>query len=367
MFVLNQAIEIGDIVLLAGGSKHSAVISFFTNGPFSHACVIVGRSQIIEALTSSGVQYTSCLRIAVADRANIAVLSPIFPDEARATAVRSEIEDLAKAFQSRAYGLIDALKMPLLTQSPLASDKFFCSSLVAAIYRVAKFPLFDEKLDHNVSPNDFLSLRNSVLTDVTDDVVMEPPDYIQRRFQREGTTPLALDTGESTASQHAILFQEFISESGPIFKAHGIRPPSRMFDIIDALSDASNAAVAPTVDRQLAKLFDSKNILAEIRSEISSMPQQSFEELEEEILIFGRRFVEEEHHWCLEILDRFKSKLVDLKSYREMFSAVYEARGLVYAKRMCEYYELLIYALNKTSRDINERATFLAPHLKLEN
>lgn len=362
MFCLNYAIEIGDIVLFAGGEKHSKVISAFTRGPFSHACVVVGRSQIIEAITSSGVQYTSCSRIAVADRANIAVLRPEFPDETRAKAVRSDIEDVAKAFQSRAYSLLDALKMPLHTKRPLATDKYFCSHLVAAIYREAKFPLFDEKHDHNVSPNDFL--RNSLLVDVTDDVLMEPPDYVQRRLQKGGYALPGLDAGGSTTSQHAMLFQEFVKDSGPIFRAYGIQSPMRMFDIIDALTDPANSAVASTIDHQLTSLFDSKNIFTLIRLHIGSELEERLDELEEEISIFGQRFILEEHQWCIEASKGFQKKLDDLTIYEEAFLAVHKARGFGYAQRMCEYYQLHMKNANELLRVIDKRAAFLAPHLE---
>ena len=361
MYCLTSSIKIGDIVLLSGGAKHSKVISFVTHGPFSHACLVVGPSQIIEALTSSGVQYTSCTKIVVSDRSSIAILRPKFSDEARAQAVRSDIEELAKAHQSRDYSILDALKLPIQSGRVLAADKYFCSYLVSAIYREAEFPLFDEKHDHNVSPNDFLNC--TLLEDVTNDVVIKMHDYIQRRMEKRGITPPGLDARGSTESEYALLFREFIEDAGPIFKARGIRPPSRMFDIIDVLTDPAHSSEAGGIDQQLTSLFDSTNILALLRADAASEPDD-LDELKEEISVYGRRFIDEEYSWCVQTMESSKKKMESYLVYKNMFSQVHRARGFDFASRMSEYYRLMIMIGHHIQQDIQNRAALLLPHLE---
>lgn len=348
-------------MLLAGGSKHSKVISFVTNGPFSHACLVVGQSQIIEALASSGVQYTSCARIVVADRSSIAVLRPKFSDETQGQAVRLDIEELARAHQSRDYSILDALKLPIQTKFVLASEKYFCSYLVSAIYREAKFPLFDKKHDHNVSPNDFLNC--TLLEDVTNDVVIKMPDYIQRRMEKRGITPPCLDDRGGTESKYALLFRKIIEEAVPIFKARDIRPPSRMFDIIDVLTDPAHSSDAVGIDQQLTSLFDSTNLLALLRAEAAS-ESDDLEELKEEIALSDRQFIEIEYAWCVQTMESSKKKKENLLEYENMFSLMHKKYGFGFAIRMSEYYRLMIKISDHIQQDIQNRLALLLPHLE---
>lgn len=361
MYCLTWSIKIGDIVLLAGGSKHSKVISFVTHGPFSHACLVVGQSQIIEALASSGVQYTSCAKIVVAELSSIAVLRPKFSDEAQGKAVRIDIEELARAHQSRDYSILDALKLPIQTRRVLAADKYFCSYLVSAIYREAKFPLFDKKLDHNVSPNDFLNC--TLLEDVTKDVVIKMPDYIQRRMEKRGITPPCLDDRGGTESKYALLFRKFIEDAGPIFKARGIRIPSRMFDIIYVITDPAYSSDAVGIDQQLTSLFDSTNLLVLLQADAAS-ESDDLEELKEEIEVHDRRFIEIEYAWCVQTMESSKKKKENLLIHEDMFSGMHLKYGFGFASRMSEYYKLMIKISDHIQQDIQNRMALLLPHLE---
>lgn len=361
MFCLTTSLKVGDIVLLAGGSKHSKIISAVTKGPFSHACIVVSGSQIIEALTSSGVQYTSCMRIVVESRSNIAVLRPRFSDLSSAETVRSNIEEYAKEHQSRGYGLLHALKLPFNTARPSDTDKYFCSQLVSALYREAGYPLFCDRADHNVSPNDFL--RNQLLLNITDEVVVEVSDYVSRRLEEREIDLIGLDNGGSTTSKNALLMREFIEESGAVFKAHGLAPPARMFDVVDALTDSTNEEISLEIDRKLTKLFDSKGILAQLQHDLSSEPLR-LDELKEEISIYGHRLVAEEYAYGIYMLGQVKKRIESHKIHEELFDRIHEVHGFGYAHRMREYYRMILKALYETEREMNCTIAFLKSHMK---
>ena len=90
MYNINTNIKVGDIVLVRGAAKISKIIAKVTRGHFSHACLIVNEGVAIEAV-GCGVIYSSLVRFAFKDLANVRIMRPKFNDENQANEVRNNI------------------------------------------------------------------------------------------------------------------------------------------------------------------------------------------------------------------------------------------------------------------------------------
>lgn len=347
-------------MLIRGHAKHSKIISKVTRGPFSHACLALGESQMIEVIGSSGVQYTSCLRFAVEDKSNIAVLRPIFKDESQADEVHSIIRDIAKGHQSRGYDLIGALLSVLERKKTKKSEKYFCSQLVASIYREAGFPLLD-KGDHLVTPNDFL--KCSRLVDITDDSIGQVPDYIAKRIIKNGIEIPLLDKWGETTSEYALLFRKLLKKSEKIFLQHNLKPPTKMFDIIDAITDPTNSQIAAELDTKITTLYDSLNINGHLALERTTSPADR-QELSKELNEYGYPFAIDELKWNIQRLDLLKLRLNDLREYEHTFALLCETNKLNYACRQRDYYRIIIKNVLEIAADLAAGIDLIKKYLK---
>ncbi|WP_084032042.1 YiiX/YebB-like N1pC/P60 family cysteine hydrolase [Desulfonatronum lacustre] len=358
MYSLRTNIGTGDIVLIRGPAKHSKIISKVTKGHFSHAYLALGESQMIEAI-GSGVQYTSCLRFAVEDKSNIAVLRPLFKDDSQAHEVRSNIRDIAKGHQSRGYDFIGAILAVLERKKTKKSEKYFCSQLVASIFREAGFPLF-EKEDHLVTPNDFL--RCSLLFDITNDSVGQVPDYLAKRKIKNGIRIPLLDKGGETTSENALLLRKLLKKSKNIFLQHGLKPPNKMYDLVDAITDPANLSFAAELDSKITKLYDELNINSHLASQCTGA-LGDMEELWKELNEYGQPFAIDEMKWIIDRLNLLKLRLTDLREYEHMYALVYETNKLSYACRQRDYYRIIIKNVIEVAADLNNRIDLIKKYL----
>jgi hypothetical protein len=297
---------------------------------------------------------------AVEDKSNIAVLRPIFNNDSQADNVRSHIRDIAKGHQSRAYDLIGALMSVIKRNHQNRPEKFFCSHLVASIFRDAGFPLFDKK-DYLVKPNDFL--KCSRLYDVTDSTVLKVPDYIANRTCKDGVEVPMLDKGGDTASPHAKLLRKFISMSKEIFKLHNLKPPNRIYDIIDMLTDPVNSKVSTEIDAKLTALYD----LLQINEFVASMCSGGFgdiEQLQNELNEYGKVLALEELSWSIYRMELNRSRLSDFRIYEHMYAQCCDNLMLTYACRQRNYYKLAIKNVLEFSEELNTRIIVIREFLQ---
>lgn len=131
MYTLNSNLRVGDIILVRGAAKHSKMIAKLTNGNFSHAMIALENDIFLEAITGSGVQTTSILRVSFKDKANVIVLRCIFPDEMTKNSVLSYITQNYAVYQGRKYSYKGAVESIKKSGDDSTKGGYFCSHLVA--------------------------------------------------------------------------------------------------------------------------------------------------------------------------------------------------------------------------------------------
>jgi hypothetical protein len=360
MYGLTGYIDIGDIILIRGNAKHSKAISVFTKGHFSHACLVVGKSIVVEALGGSGVQITSMVKFIIKDKENIAVLRPKFKDDAQANIVKGYIEEIAKRHQSREYNLIDAIKSVLNRENPTHQDKFFCSHLVASICSEAGFPLTTKK-DHNVTPNDFI--RSGFLTNITEKAVELVPKHIQEGIIKSGKNVL-IDYGCETTSSTALAFRDLIDKTKPIFLEYGLTPPSKFDDIILALTDQANACISLEMDDKITAVYDSIEVINQILKDNSTEPID-INEYEKLAKLNEDYFVEKEFCFLIYTHNKILSRLETYSSNAEVFNTIYLEYSLCYADRICKYYLTMLELGTSLLNSVVERIQVLNKYRQL--
>lgn len=359
MYCLTFYINTGDIVLIRGGAKHSKLIAAVTKGPFSHACLVVGGSQIIEALGGSGVQYTSALKFLLSDMSNVAVLRPKLLCGDQANHIRARLEDVAKGFQSRDYNYEDAVKSVLNRRQPSDKDKFFCSQLVSAIYRAAGFPLTNKK-DHNVTPNDFHK-NTHLFENITDHCLATLPESLVEIAEDLQKAPI--DSGGETVSDTALLFQTFRKGAGRVFEKFGFAAPKDMWGIIDVLTDPANSAIAAQVDGEVTEVFDSLDIIDKLTppGEDNELNAAAiFDELERR----GLPHAQYQLAVTTKSVEGLKEKRGKTEEYLKAYSAAAAGIGLNYAGRMCDYYAFLIRTSLSLEKVLVEKINILEQYQK---
>lgn len=360
MFNLTRYIEIGDIILVRGAAKHSKIISNFTRGHFSHACLVVGGSVVIEAIGGNGVQYSNCQRFLVENPRNISVLRPDFGNDENAKKYRGLIFDLSKSFQSLRYSSKGAIISLLKRNETKIVDRYFCSQLVAKIYEEIAFPLF-EKGAHNVTPNDFL--RCKLLSNITNKSISEVPEYVIKRLEQNSVKIKLLDKGGDSLSLSASLFRKLIDESKPIFQKYNLKGPNSAYDIIDALTDSQNQTISEDLDKDLCTLLDTINFINSI-DEDNSYDRDHLNELLEELNKYGKKFAIEELMADRFLLKDIEEKWEDLTNYAEMFSLVCNNMGFQYACKMRDYYHILLNNCIYVGKHIKDREKVLKSFLQ---
>ena len=357
MYGLKTNTNIGDIILIRGNGKVSSIISKSTSGPFSHCCLIVKDNFILEAV-KSGVQYTSNIDFLVGSKKNIKILRPNFTNRETASRTRSHIENISKKHNLLDYNLLDLLNIFLRKNEKMQTDKYFCSELVARIFRHSGFPLFEEK-DFHVSPNDFL--KCNLLTDITDDVVGVVPDYIVKQFIKSGRKYNLLDRGNSTSSETHQKFKTLVHQAKPIFERYNLSPPVYFHDLILTLVAAENSNIYKDLDNKLTSLFDSLKINSSFEDLLNqdSDINDELEELECELQKFGINILTNEISWCHYMLAVIEKEFQSYKHHENDFSNWYNSLDLQFLKRMRDHYRLLVTIRSIAKKRINARLNVL--------
>lgn len=343
MYCLNTSVQPGDIILVRGAAKTSKLISIATKGHFSHACVVISNTRAIEAIFD-GVKMTSLSRFVVLDKKNIKVLRPKFDTVEQKSFLQSSIEDFSYAHQGKGYNLADAAKSIFGLDFAINDDSLFCSQLVAAVFEEAKFPLF-KKRAHNVNPNDYL--KSDKLLDISEEAIVEIPEYIKKRAEKNGKeiNPIDVKNGGSTSFEPARLLREFVEDCGSIFEQHNLRRPNTVLDIVDRLTDGLNQEVFEDIDRKITVLYREKMINEKLRIFSKKDAPQTIDFFKSEYINYGREFADSEYVSLLQLIPEYKRRLDQNIIYINFFKQINEKCGMNFALEQVEYYQIVIDAV----------------------
>lgn len=135
MFTLeNASLMHGDVVLTAQDAVVSRKIRKATGSDFSHAILYVGDGSYIHS-DSEGVHASNTQRLLIENPANVQVYRLIVRD----SQAIQKICEYARSEIGKQYSVSEAIKSTLRrrTSSPTASNRQFCSRLVAQAYAYA--------------------------------------------------------------------------------------------------------------------------------------------------------------------------------------------------------------------------------------
>lgn len=187
-----ELLRAGDILLTTQiTSAVSSVIRTVTRSNFSHAAIIMERSQCIEAV-GDGVRVVCLDRVCFFDRTNMRLLRLMDSSKGH---VAEKAAALARGHLFRPYWIEGAMSAPIRSRgNTVESQRFFCSHLVAHCYREAGLALFNDRESEKVVPGDFLS--SPLLEDITDGVINE--------VAQDDAPSYALDLGEYPESGESL-------------------------------------------------------------------------------------------------------------------------------------------------------------------
>ena len=179
VYVINPlALEIGDIVLSAANPTDlaSRLIRMSTRGNYCHAAICTRVGLLMEAKAtndgSGGVRRSSIIRIVADDPVSLRVLR-LRQDVPKREVIASGAAARAEWMLHRLYwtgGVLSFLPSKLIGKiSPNKRQAFFCSHLVAAMYRHAELDLLPGVAPELTAPSAFLN--SGKLEDVTDQVL----------------------------------------------------------------------------------------------------------------------------------------------------------------------------------------------------
>ncbi|MGV1720566.1 hypothetical protein ACT4MC_18535 [Vibrio furnissii] len=344
MYTFNTNLRVGDIILVRGAAKHSKIIANLTNGHFSHAMIALENDIFLEAITGSGVQTTSMLRVSFKDKANVVVLRCIFPNEQTETNSLSYITKNFAGYQGRKYSYKGAAAAIKESGGDNTKGGYFCSHLVAAIYSDAGYPLL-EKPAYKITPNELLS--SMVLEDITDQVITPYSDITLQRIKDKGDAINCIDAGGNTLSKDAQNHNKLLKDTAKYFTRNGLAAPLRCGEFPDILTDPINRHFAKKLDYQISKTYKKIGINEFIRSEIS---HSNFEEdrirLISEIDRLGYDHAHDVYSSYNYLLINSCVKFLNSKNNLEYFQLFYEKWKFNYFSLKLEYISLTIEAIS---------------------
>jgi hypothetical protein len=225
----------------------SRLIRMSTRGNYCHAAICTRLGLLMEAKATidgrGGVRRSSIMRIVADDPISLRVLR-LRQDVPRREVIASKAAARAEWMLHRLYwtgGVLSFLPSKLIGKiSPNKRQAFFCSHLVAAMYRDAKLDLLPGVAPELTAPSAFLN--SDKLEDVTDQVL---------RIQNEAIA--RANTPEDDASPHTqieqAVYQRILSDPAvlAIIEKYRQPPPSGYFDLLTFL--------AKTCDPELDKIM----------------------------------------------------------------------------------------------------------------
>ena len=339
MYLFNSSLRVGDIILVRGAAKHSKIIAKLTNGHFSHAMIALENDIFLEAITGSGVQTTSALRVSFKDKANVIVLRCIFPNKLTETNSLEYITTHFSGYQGRNYSYKGAIASVKETGGDNTNGGYFCSHLIAAIYADSGFPLLNKPV-YKITPNELLN--SEVLEEVTDQVISAYSDIALRRVKNKNRKINCIDGGGSTLSTDAQNHQKLLKETAKYFTRNGLTKPQRCDQFLDILTDPKNRSFSQNLDYQIAKKYKKLDINKYIRSEMNSSDYElDMFTLTSEIDQLGYDHAKDTYGSYSYLLITSSIKYLNARSNINNFQLFYDEWQFKYFFLKVEYYTLI--------------------------
>jgi hypothetical protein len=266
MYLFNSNLRVGDIILVRGAAKHSKIIANLTNGHFSHAMIALENDVFLEAITGSGVQTTSSLRVSFKDKANVVVLRCMFPNKLTETNSLEYITKYFAEYQGRNYSYKGAIASVKETGDDHTKGGYFCSHLVAAIYKDAGFPLLNKPV-YKITPNELLN--SEVVEEVTDQVISPYSDIALQRVKNKNRQINCIDAGGGTLSKDAQNHQKLLKDTAKYFTRNRLATPQKCSQFAEILTNPKNHNFTQKLDYQISKKYKKIGVNEYIRSEMS--------------------------------------------------------------------------------------------------
>jgi hypothetical protein len=344
MYLFNSNLRVGDIILVRGAAKHSKIIAKLTNGHFSHAMIALENEIFLEAITGSGVQTTSSLRVSFKDKANVVVLRCIFPNKLTETNSLEYIATHFSGYQGRNYSYKGAVASVKETGGDNTNGGYFCSHLIAAIYKDAGFPLLNKPV-YKITPNELLN--SEVLEEVTDQVVSPYSDITLRRVKSKNEKINCIDAGGGTLSKDAQNHRKLLKDTAKYFTRNGLATPQRCAQFLDILTDPQNHNFSSKLDYQIGKKYNKIGINEYIRSEMSSNNfELDMSTLTFEIDQFGYDHAQDIYGSYNYLLITSSIKYLNAGSNINNFQLFYDEWQFKYFSLKVEYYTLIATGLS---------------------
>ncbi len=330
--------------MVRGAAKHSKMIAKLTDGHYSHAMIALENDIFLEAITGSGVQKTSMLRVSFQDKANVMVLRCIFPDEKTETNVLRYITQNYAVYQGRKYSFKGAAESIKKSGDDNTKGGYFCSHLVASIFTDAGFPLLD-KPTHKVTPNDLVF--TDVLEDITDNVIRYYSDITLQRVKEKGKTINCIDARGDTLSKDAKNHRELLKSTAKYFTRNGLKAPNMCNEFLDILTDPKNAYISKELDYQISKKYKKIGINEFLKSQMRGADFESDRlTVMSEIEKFGYDYAHEIYRSYNYLLITSCVKFLNAKFHLDYFQLFYEKWELKYFFLKVEYYTLAAQAVS---------------------
>lgn len=355
-FSLNANIEIGDIILINSNTKFGNLIKKVTCGEFSHASMIFNHGKIIEALTSS-VQATSVGHIQVRNKNNIKILRlKSFSDEKYREESQKKICEYASNLLYKKYDFKGAFFSIFEKDEIFNTEKFFCSYLVSDIFNNIGVKFFQKK-DYHIVPNDFISLIDESLEDVSEKVLSPIPEW--NKYFKEDIE--YLDEGKNTSFKEAHLLSKFMTYSLDVLEKHniGLTRAIKVLELFGILVDLENLVQKQNIDREFYEYYEKLKINSHVEIFFNNLINNDFdyEKFESEIrdcdlktiLIIIKNlernnkkdeFRKNEFQAYQEII-----KMLDKENYKKF---EYE---LIFTKQLLDYYDIYLDVVEKSIVD----------------
>lgn len=344
MYLFNSNLRVGDIILVRGAAKHSKIIAEFTNGHFSHAMIALENDIFLEAITGSGVQTTSAVRVSFQDKANVVVLRCIFPNKKIEANTLEYVTNNYAGYQGCKYSYKGAVTSIKENGGDKTNGGYFCSHLIAAIYEDAGFPLLNKPV-YKITPNELLS--SDVLQEVTEQVLSPYSEITLQRVKNKKKQINCIDGGGDTLSTDAKNHQKLLKETAKYFIRNGLEKPQRCGDFLDILTDPQNQSFSPKLDYQIAKKYKKLGINKYIEIEMNRGDFQSdMSSLMSEIDEFGYDHAKETYRAYNYLLITNSIKYLDMFSQLENLQLFYDNWKFKYFALKVEYYTLIVNGIS---------------------
>lgn len=272
-YTLNANIEIGDIILINSNTKFGNIIKKVTGGNFSHVSMVFNHGKIIEALTL-GVQATSLGHMQVRNKSNIKILRlKSFSDQQNKEKYQKQICEYSSNLLYKKYDFKGAFFSIFEKDEISNGDKFFCSYLVSNIFNNIGIQLFDKK-EYHIVPNDFLSLIDKSLEDVSEKVLTPIPEWgklIQEDIQY-------LDESKNTSFPEVHLLSKFMTYSLNVLKKYGIglTRDIKILELYFIISDLDDLVQKQNIDREVYEYYEKLNINNETKVFFNNLSENNF-------------------------------------------------------------------------------------------